>query len=451
MPTVADRTELPNILLLTAHDMGRFLGCYGRQAHTPVLDDFAASGARFDNAFCPTPHCCPARASIHTGLLPHNNGMFGHVGTHKNWTGWEIHGGIRTVPQYLHDLGYESHTTGTHAASTDRRLGYQHVHDAEGSNARAVADCIEDVLDEQIDEERPFFLAAAPNNAHRPYSRRENGFKQSPIPGYDGPTADAVEVPEPVQDHPEIRCVLADMYEDIYELDYAFGQILDSLAKRGIKEETVVVFVADHGINVPRGKGTGFDLGLETSLLVDGPGVRSSVHEELVSHVDILPTILDFVGGKTPRGIDGTSFAPLLDGDGQFSSRDGLFFEMTWYEGYRPIRGIRTERYKYLRNLWPGGHHPALRTPGNPTLPNVDRDGVPNAENLEPMPEEELYDLHDDPVELNNRVGDDYEDPSHEREFERLHDRLVEKLYADDDPIVDGPVTPVDQVFDVQP
>jgi len=97
------RPERPNTVLLTAHDMGRFLGYYGRQAHTPVLDEFAADGARFDSAFCPAPHCCPARASVHTGLLPHNNGMFGHVGTHKNWTGWEIYSGMRTLPQYLHD------------------------------------------------------------------------------------------------------------------------------------------------------------------------------------------------------------------------------------------------------------------------------------------------------------------------------------------------------------
>ncbi|MFB6173056.1 MAG: sulfatase-like hydrolase/transferase, partial [Halobacteriales archaeon] len=107
----------PNVLLLTAHDMGRYLGCYGRRAQTPNLDALAADGALFESFFCTTPHCAPSRASVQTGLLPHNHGMMGHPirdtdtasPRREPYKGWEIDEGIRTLPMYLNERGYDTH------------------------------------------------------------------------------------------------------------------------------------------------------------------------------------------------------------------------------------------------------------------------------------------------------------------------------------------------------
>ena len=103
------RPQRPNIIHLISHDMGRYLGCYGHRVATPNYDRIAAMGTRFENCFCTAAQCSPSRGSIMTGLYPHNNGLIGlsHIG-------WSINDGVRRLPEYLNELGYETCLIGGH-------------------------------------------------------------------------------------------------------------------------------------------------------------------------------------------------------------------------------------------------------------------------------------------------------------------------------------------------
>jgi len=147
-------------------------------------------------------------------------------------------------------------------------------------------------------------------------------------------------------------------------------------------------------------------------------------HDDLVSNVDVLPTILDLAGVDVPYGLDGQSLRGLLEGTGDgYETREAVFAEMTWFGSYRPARTVRTDRYKFVRNFWPRR--------------------IEAAEGHKRHTEIELYDLEADPHETTNLAHD----PEYAEETAAMHARLARKLEADDDPIIDGPVPPA--MFDV--
>lgn len=440
MPDADTDSQRPNALLLTAHDMGRYLGCYGRQAHTPNFDEFAEEGALFEQFFCTTPHCAPSRASVQTGLLPHNHGQMGHPDgpPGASWskgpkmTGWHIDEDIRTLPMYLDDIGYETHLAEyQHTSRPVGRAGHAQIHehpdpDGQANGARNVADTVERVLEGAAEADAPFYLQTATGNTHSDYSRREGGFKDDPTPGYEGPAPDELDLPAGIPDTEGNRRDLADLLEDAYELDYAFGRILDALDERGLAEDTLVALVTDHGIDIhPKGKGTCYDPGIESALLMRLPGriEAGGRHDDPVSNVDVLPTVLDLLGVDVPYGLDGRSLRPLLEGSAEYESRDAVFAETTWFRSYVPVRVVRTDRYKLVRNFWPRR--------------------IEAAEGHDYYTEFELYDLERDPEETENLAGN----PEYADVRAALHARLARKLVGDDDPIVDGPIPP--GMFDV--
>lgn len=446
--------DRPNVVLLTAHDMGRYLGCYGRGAQTPNLDSLADDGALFSEFFCPAPSCAPSRACTQTGLLTHNNGMFGHpqnmgeARASSHWKGWNIHDGIRTLPMYLNERGYDTHLAYyQHASRPPERVGYGTIHDhpdpdGQTGGARNIADITERVLREEVDDETPFYLQAATANAHGAWSNRPGGFKDRPIEGYEGPDPDEVELPEryaaiadgwdDIEGHDEatVRQNFADFYEDLYELDVAVGRVIETLEETGHREDTVFVFTSDHGIaHGPKSKFTPYDPGMEASLLINYPGRvdGGATYDALSSSVDILPTILDLVDGQPPVEIDGQSLRPLIDtvDDRSYEAREQVYIEQTWHGSYDPVRGIRTEDSKLIRNFWPGSYE------------NAPRDSVT---------EVELYDLNEDPYETENVATD----PEYADVREELYQRLRSKLQRDNAPILDGPIPPVPGVFDIE-
>ncbi|HID94715.1 MAG TPA: hypothetical protein EYP53_01480 [Candidatus Latescibacteria bacterium] len=152
--------------------------------------------------------------------------------------------------------------------------------------------------------------------------------------------------------------------------------------------------------------------------------------KELVSNVDIFPTILEAIGVPIPENVQGRSFWTLLTGGG-YEPRDEVYAELTWHALYDPMRAIRTRRYRYIRNFQPGW----------PILiggPSAQRYGTEMIEKYygQPRPEEELYDLRIDPWEKDNLVGR----PEFEEIRAELCGRLVEFLEETEDPLLEGSV-----------
>ena len=432
----------PNVLLIHCHDLGRYLGCYGADVETPRIDELADDGALFENHFVTAPQCSPSRGSLMTGRHPHVNGLMGLA--HGDW---ELHEDERILPQYLHDAGYETHLFGLQHISQDTdRLGYDHAHSEgnlypgvspavhQANRARNVADVVSTFLEKRAFD-APFFASVGFFELHR--VEEEHGRFGFDADYYATDDPDEIRPLPYLPDRRGIRLDLAEMRGMVYAVDEAMGTILDCLADTGLEEETLVVFTTEHGIAFPRAKGCPYDAGIEAALLVRCPGIADdgTRYDELLSNVDVLPTLLECVGAERPAGLDGRSFHPLLAGE-EYDERERVFAEMTWHDMYNPFRAIRTDRYKYVRNFW---HLPKVYLTADIFASESGRE-VRERYSVPPRPYEELYDLRDDPQEDANVA----KEPRYQDVRIDLSRRLFEWMEATDDPLLDGPVPPGD-------
>ncbi len=439
--------ERPNLVLIMCHDLGRYLGCYDADIETPRIDSLADSGACFENHFVTAPQCSPSRGSFVTGRFPHVNGLMGLA--HGNW---ELDEGERILSHYLDDVGYETHLFGLQHISQDTdRLGYDYVHSEgnlypgvspvvhQANRARNVADVVSGFLEREAFD-APFFASIGFFELHR--VEEENGRFGFDSEHYGTDPAGEVRPPPYLPDRRGIRQDLAEMNGMVRALDDGVGVILDALESAGLDDETVVIFTTEHGIAFPRAKGSCYDAGIEAALLLRWPGVADdgTRYDELVSNVDVLPTILELVDDEEteidrPENLDGRSFLPLLTGDDQ-DSREQLFAEMTWHDMYNPVRAIRTERYKYIRNFW---HLPKVYLTKDIFASEAGR-AVRETDGVPPRPYEELYDLREGPQEDDNVAFE----PAYQEVRTDLSRRLHEWMHRTDDPLLEGPVPPGD-------
>src|SRR5437899_1261090 len=273
-----------DVVLMTTHDIGRHLHCYGRSSVvSPNVDSLAASGARFAQAFCTAPQCSPSRASLASGRYPHNNGVMGLA--HHGFD-WELE--VPHAASVFSAHGFETHLFGAqHVSLHPERLGFTATH----ADAHDVA--IEDVLR----RDAPLYIEINFDETHRPYP--------------DAPENARVDVPRFLPDSPEARSELAALQVAITQMDEAAGSVLAALEKAGRAENAIVVFTTDHGLAMPRAKCTLYDPGLEVALLMRWPaGDIRGVRNELVSNIDVLPTLLEAAGVDIPSDVQGRSLLP---------------------------------------------------------------------------------------------------------------------------------------------
>lgn len=430
----------PNILLIHAHDLGQYLGCYGVDIETPEIDALAAEGALFENHYATAPQCSPSRGSIMTGRYPHVNGLMGLA--HEQW---ELHEDERILPHYLSSTDYETHLFGLqHITQDTDRLGYDHVH-SEGNlypgvspsvhqvnRAKNVARVFSSFLRREA-YEAPFFASIGFFECHRAkMSDGRFGFQA------DHYRTDDPEEIRPLPYLPDrwgIRHDLGEMRGMVYAIDDAVGLILETLDATGLLDNTIVLFTTEHGIAFPRAKGSCYDAGLEAALIVYGPEIeeRGQRHTELVSNVDVLPTILQCIDREAPDHLGGRSLLPLLRGNA-YDEREQVFAEMTWHDIYNPVRAIRTDRYKYIRSFWP---LPKVYLPGDVFASESGRE-VRESYGMPTRAYEELYDLRNTPQEDDNVAFE----PRYQDARWELSRRLYEWMDETDDPLLDGPVSP---------
>jgi N-sulfoglucosamine sulfohydrolase len=410
----------PHIVQITCHDLGRFLGCYGvATVRTPHLDALAAAGVRFERAFCTSPGCSPSRAALATGRYPHVNGVMGLA--HDGF-GWDLNPDEQHIAGLLAGHGYQTHLFGLqHVTMRIERLGFDRVH--RRGLGPEVAEDVEAAL-AAGPFAKPLYLEINLEEPHRPYDQG----------GVQPDTSAGVTVPPWLPDTEAAREEVAALQGAVHTADTAIGRILAAIDAAGLAATTLVVFTADHGLAMPRAKCTLYDAGIGVALIVRWPagGLRAgSTASALISNVDVFPTLLEATGVPGPRHVHGRSFLPLVRGDA-YVPRDEVYAEKTFHSYYDPMRAIRTDRYKLIRNFETCF---LVEVPGDVQLGAIYRTEL---QRYVPAthPDVEMYDLVADPDEQRNLAG-----LPETAEIERALDaRLWQWMDETGDPLLNGPV-----------
>ncbi len=432
--------ERPNLLVVTCHDLGRYLHCYDQPTvQSPNLDALAADGIRFAQAYCCAPQCSPSRAAMYTGRYPHANGVLGL--THANF-GWDLHPTERHVGQVLHEAGYRTALVGAdhevrHVTdeATAARIGMDEL--ARPRRGDEIADAVLERLERFGRGGRPFYVQVGFNEPHRLESA-----DPAREPDYMGFVGDYVEpdealgvrVPPWLRDTPGARREVAELQGAVRYVDGQIGRVLDGLRRFGLEENTLVLFMPDHGVALPRAKCAVYGAGLEVALIVRWPGrgwTGGRVQPELISNVDVFPTLLEALGLGVPANVQGRSFLGLLDGTG-YAPRDHVFGEMTYHDYYDPRRTVRTASHSLIVNFTCA---PDFMDPSQSWRPRTET-VFPPKRPLAYHPIVELYDLRADPYEQRNLAGAGL--PVEQE----LLTTLREWMRATADPLLDGAVTP---------
>lgn len=398
----ASRNRVPNILMIVADDMGQTAGSYGDNTiATPSIDQLAKQGILFQNAYVTHSSCSPSRSSIMTGLYPHQNGQMGlaHLG-------FTMHRRIPNLVALLKRAGYRTFMAGK-LHIEPRKAFPLDVHTNLGMNSRGVS-TYRDHLETFIQKSsQPWFAQVSFWDPHKPYGGREKGLPVKLL----GPD-DVTPFPEFGEyDGPELRKELAGYYNAVKRVDHGVGLLIDLLERTGQSENTLVVFLGDHGPPVLRSKATTYELGTRIPFLLRWPDriKAGQVHGELVSTVDILPTFLSAAGVPLPAHLTGRSLEPFFRGT-PIDWRNYLFTEFTAHlPEIAPQRAVRDLRYKLIHNLRPGRSMTIIAS--SPLTPYLSHPRWKDSKArrifrlMTKMVEYELYDLKADPLEHHNLAG----------------------------------------------
>jgi N-sulfoglucosamine sulfohydrolase len=422
----------PNVLLIVSEDNGPELGCYGdRFSRTPHLDRLATSGLRFDRAYVTQAGCSQSRSSILTGLYPHQNGQIA-LASHLFRM---FSADTPNLPATLRAVGYRTGVIGKIHVLPENAFGFEKLGSSRDNSfanrdVRAVAREAASFI--AASAGRPFFLMVNYSDAHLPWRRQQHGLPEGPLSG-----ADVAPLPYVGLRTPEVLKGTADYYNCIARLDTGVGALIAELEKSGRAADTLVIYLADHGAQMPRGKMTSYEGGVRIPLLVAWPGRLPAgiADRRLVSTIDIFPTILAACRVPALASLPGRSLLPGSARDPAPPWREYLFTEFTAHlaETYFPSRTVRDERFKLIVNLTPDRPNPLYHyyTEKHPPAGRFDYGfdyaALPSnfhaafATFAQP-PRFELYDLDADPHELRN-LGND---PAYAAEISRLHRILVE-------------------------
>lgn len=400
--------DRPNVILFIADDVSwNDYGCYGNGgARTPHIDQLAAGGLRFTNAFLTASSCSPSRASMVTGRYPHNNGKAAElhlpIADHLPW-----------LPEVLREKGYYTALSGKHHMKRENPREtppFDHVDNGrvegnQGGEANWVS------LTKARPRDKPFFFWFASTDAHRAWDA-DRDWK----PDEYGPKIrpESVTVPPFLVDSKETREDLASYYNEITRFDHFIGKVVEELDTQGALDNTLIFVLADNGRPFPRAKTRLHDSGMKTALVAHWPnGIRQTgVCERLVSVIDLAPTVIEAAGGKIGPTFQGVSLLPLFSHKGELV-RTYAFSEHNWHDYEALGRSVRTESHLLIINDRPEqawqGPADSVRSPSHTQLQKARDAGKltdPQSDVfLAPRPRRELYNVVKDPDQLHNLAG----------------------------------------------
>lgn len=443
--------DQPNILVIMTDDHGQWAsGCYGnRELRTPAMDYLAASGVRMANAFTPSPVCSPARASFFSGLFPSQHGIHdwlwyeANIRTDEQRQALEgqpsLHG-QSTLPQSLADAGYTCGLSGKwHCGGDDQpQPGFDYWYslranqpprDGQYSNQGklvALRGYHTDIITEQAvnflrvrDRDKPFFLFTGYIGTHSPWrdhperladSYRECHFDDIPRDTtypYGRLAGESTH-----NSRLNRREALAQYYASVSHIDEGIGRLLDELEAQGVRENTLVVYTSDHGLNCSHhgvwGKGNGtrplnmLEESIRVPMIFNHPGrlFAGQVRAEMVDHCDLHETLLDYAGVQPQRSgpYPGRSFKPMLtEGRGLPDWKNTQVCE------YGNVRMARSTTHKLvLRD--PDGPNHLFDLTADPRETRSVRTEQPEQVDALTAHLESFFDTHADPVKNGLRV-----------------------------------------------
>lgn len=412
------------------------------------MDSLARSGVFFREAFVAFPVCAASKAAIYTGVHNHMTGMVGNTMNifkraaemteferTQNATRMQIADRFPTLIEELHEANYYTGITrGLQVLPLEKFPFDEFI-------PKRVEDPVSGFIERANATGRPWFLMHSIAPPHRPFAPLKKArFPVEPA---------AVEVPGFLPNTPVVRRDWAEYLAAVQLADAVVGEALRALRDSGQEENTIVVFLGDHGPAFQRGKASVHDFGLRVPLAIRGPGIREGgVSDALVSELDLRPTILDLLGLRPPELTHGVSLRPILSGATQAETRSYVFAE-------NENRIPTVEDGMHERSVYDGRFHLIYRE-------NLDRPRIVNADlrksetwrnktyaetvrrrrefpepyqlltQLDPVrlagkpPKLELFDLKEDPDELVNLA----DDPKHRNDLSRLLAALTR--WADD-------------------
>ncbi len=394
--------DLPNIIFMTADNLGiGDLSCYGnRDLKTSNIDSIAADGAQFQNAFVVSSSCAPSRASLVTGQYPHTHGVDALTHLKKTKALSPFH---TTLPDLLKKKGYNTAIEGKWHISPYLPTSWY------GYNERLSGIMPKDMVikntDKTIDflkrnRNNRFFFQINYQNSHRDIHGEYQYDPDFPV----DPKSITIPSYMNLPDWPEIREDIARYFSQNLRMEKMIGEVLQALDDLGLAENTLVMFLSDNGPHYPGMISTLYDRGTATPMLVRWPKKikpgRKISH--LVSSVDIMPTLLEAAGMEIPEDVQGKSFYPQLVDEKAPANRDAVFMEMTEHVRYIPCRAIRTDRWKYIHNYSNNAYGLDMNNHDEWAHRLCE---LPGQDWKSPRPEHELYDLKNDPNEVNNLAG----------------------------------------------
>lgn len=409
--------ERPNVLFIVSEDNSEQLGSYGeKRVHTPHLDRLADEGVRYIRAYVPYSVCSPSRAAFLTGLYPRQNGHIG-LATHR----FSMHQDFKTIPAYFQDAGYYTGFLGKTHINPERLVedyvDHRALRKANFSKTTGIDKYAHEakvVMQQAQKEKKPFLLIINYADAHRKFvGKSKNGF----------PTVLVEEEIEPYpwigSDTPHLRQELRDYLNCMNRLDEAVGMVLDNMVELGVRDNTFIIYISDHGADFPRGKGSVYENGTRIPMIVNYPKhfPRGKVEDKMVSTIDILPTLLRVAGLSRPEYLPGHALQDI--DSGKISPRKYIH---TFTTGSSPGLlyvqfAVRDQRYKLIYspardlNLLAESRYRNSQLPENQKVDSF----------LHP-PEYELYDLHEDPFEWNNLADS--------ADHQKIRSRLLHAMQA---------------------
>ena len=454
---VKPSTKKPNILFIMSDDHAcHAMSCYGSKINeTPNLDRIAKDGMRFNNCFCTNSICAPSRAVILTGKYSHINGLVDNK--------VPFDGSQQIFPKLLQKNGYQTAMIGKwHLKSDPTGFDYWSILPGQGRYydpdfiemgekkkfkgyvTDVITDKTIDWLENRGDKNKPFCLVSqhkAPHSNWQSGPDHKDMYKDIEIPepetfddDYKTRSAAASDNEMTIEQHLDLQYhgddkrmtppkhlkgkqikkwkyqqYIKDYLRCVASVDDNIGRLLDYLDANGLSENTVVIYTSDQGFYLGDhgwyDKRFMYEESLRMPLLVKYPGEiePGSVNDDIVLNLDFAQTALDYADVRQPDDMQGDSIRPLLNGKTPGNWRKSMYYHYYEYPGWHMVKrhyGIRTERYKLIHFYY-------------------DIDAW------------ELYDLQQDPNELNNV----YDDPAFADVRKKLKKQLdkLRRQYGDSD------------------